>query len=87
MPRFSLKDLLITTALCGAGLVSMRGATRLPKSSPDNDVWVSVFALLWFGGSALIGAGLLTPFKKMWFGAAVGLVAQVVLLGLIFLAA
>ena len=38
--------------------------------------------LLWFGGGVFVGAGLFTPFKKPWLGAALGFLV----LGALFLA-
>jgi hypothetical protein len=79
MPRFSIKDLLIGTALLAAGITSVCGIARLP-SHP-------VVLLLWLGGSALVGAGLFAPFKRIWLGAAIGLAVAILPLVVLTLAA
>jgi hypothetical protein len=38
------------------------------------------FGLLWFGGGALVGAGIFGPFHKHWFGAVFGMAVM----GLLF---
>jgi hypothetical protein len=64
MPRFSLKDLLIGTALLAAGITAICGIAHVPP-----DLWVIP---MWFGGSTLTAAGLSTPFQRTWTGAAIG---------------
>ena len=75
MPRFTVKDMLVSTALVAVGLVvylphwhyavirDLRGAP--PIGSP------MICLLLWIASGACIGAGLLYPFKHWW---AVGLI-------------
>jgi hypothetical protein len=76
MPRFSLKDLLIGTALLAGGICSVCGISRLPTELSLQG-YIAAAMLLWVGGGALIGAGLLTPFKRPWLGAALGLLVQI----------
>jgi hypothetical protein len=83
MPRFSLKDLLIGTALLSAGVVSIVGIWRLPTDI-SLEAWGEAIAWLWYGGGALIGAALFTPFKRPWSGVLVGLVVQLGILIAIF---
>jgi hypothetical protein len=75
MPRFSLKDLLIGTALLAAGDTAICGIGRLPNDMSLGSGYQAI-TLLWFGGGTLIGAGLFIPFKRPWLGAALGLLAQ-----------
>jgi hypothetical protein len=80
MPRFTVKDLLLATTLAaiGAGLIAslFHGFDKLQEFGVGGGV---VALLLWFGGGALIGADLFTPFKRITTGAIVGLATQVVI--------
>jgi len=72
MPRFSLMDLFFATTYLSAGLASLclffSMATGL------------LGLLLWFIAGALIGAGILAPFKRMQIGAAIGILVQLAVL-------
>jgi hypothetical protein len=84
MPRFTVKDLLIATALVAAG-AGMIGLLHHGRLLPDNVEFASAWAtaiLLWFGGGALIGAGLFLPFKRPWTGVVFALVIQTLLMAL-----
>ena len=91
MPRFTIKDLLIATTLiaigCGMLAVLYQG-TIVPPSGPSSSLSDVVIALIFliciFGSGPFIGAGLFTPFKYPWIGAAVGLVFQFVLFTVLF---
>ena len=79
MPRFTIKDLLIATALIaiGAGALAFlfRGGEGLFAAGLGSEAAVLV---LWIGGGACIGAGLLTPFKRPLVGAVIGMVIQTI---------
>jgi hypothetical protein len=78
MPRFTVKDLLIATTLIavGAGMLAFLINGGLGTNSVGSAIaWAEAF-LLWFGGSACIGAGLLSPFKRRWTGAVLAIVIQ-----------
>ena len=73
MGQFSLSRLFASVSLIAIGLVLFVPAYRLVYSRPMLvSYWVAV--PLWLLGGAIIGAGVLTPFKKPWLGAAIGLV-------------
>ena len=74
--QFSLKDLFLGTTMIAVGF----GIAVLPFSTIVwDEMWF--FRLvpqgLWLGGGALIGAGLLLPYKKAAIGAVIGFVVQV----------
>jgi hypothetical protein len=72
-PRFSLRRLLICTALIAAGI-----PTFAFYATNDDDLvppWlnsVPIFYLIWFGSGACIGVGAFGLFKRPWTGAIVG---------------
>jgi hypothetical protein len=81
MPRFTTKDLLISTALIGLGVIMISTLFKHPpEPGPPIMRGAFPFFLLWFGGGAMIGAGVLKPFKQGWLGASVGFIIQVFLL-------
>jgi hypothetical protein len=63
---------MFATALVALGILMV---STLFKYPPGRDVY-PVF-VLWFGGGAMIGAGLFTPFGKVWWGAVIGFAVQV----------
>jgi hypothetical protein len=79
MPRFSVKDLLRATALISLGA----GLWSLPVYFPDAEVWKGEvgsdeFWMAILGGAGFIGAGVFTPFKRPWLGAALAVFALIV---------
>ena len=77
LPRFSVKALLIATALLSAGLWLCLIGYR------------DAFLSHWMLGFALVGSGLMVPFGRAWKGAVAGFIVipivavLVLLLGLI----
>jgi hypothetical protein len=67
-PRFSTRDLLLSTALIALGMGILAVVVRMP-----NKEW-SVFTLV---GFPLIGTGMFLPFKRPWLGWVLGCVAMV----------
>lgn len=69
MRHFSTKDLFLATTFTAAGMFPIYLALL-------HGVWHEwspvVPYLLWFGGGAIIGAGILAPFRKPWIGALAG---------------
>ena len=70
MPRFSIKNLLVATALIAVGCGMMWTAIHLPKVYFPDDVArnMSEKVFLWFGGGGLIGAGIGTPLGNWYIG-------------------
>lgn len=68
MFRFSIKDLLISTALIAPGIAYIGVMMRLERNAkpPMGDV---LAVLLWIGTFAAIGAGVFNLFTKLWIGA------------------
>jgi hypothetical protein len=76
MPRFSIKDLLIATTCIAMGI----GLLAFPYYHHEYisaNLPSSTYVLCWFGGGALIGAGILNPFGRPLWGAAIGFVVLV----------
>jgi hypothetical protein len=77
MPKFALKDLLLSmtciTLAMGLLTFGLRSHSMYEVECP----WVGL--LIWLVLGVLIGAGLLAPFKRASFGAAWGLIGQIVL--------
>lgn len=67
--RFSIRDLLVATALIAVGMAGLAYIFGGPETGPF-PIW------LWFFSGACIGAGALTPFKRPIVGAVCGLVIQ-----------
>lgn len=84
MPKFSIKDLLIATGLISLGLVLgqyfpigyVQHALFHASDGSLQDVSEAVH-LCWPIAGALIGAGLLFPFKRPGLGVLLGLASQV----------
>jgi hypothetical protein len=78
MPRFTVKDLLIATTLIAVG-AGMLAFVFQNGEEIKRGYGAGVFAVLWFGGGAFVGAGIFTPFKRPWMGAIIGVMIQFVL--------
>jgi hypothetical protein len=80
MPRYSTKELLVSTTLIACGLAilafMLRGA---PYIDPETSTVILTLSA-WCVGGALIGAGLFVPFHRPHVGAFLGLVVQLVLM-------
>jgi hypothetical protein len=74
MPRFTVKTLLISTALIaiGTGLIVWMNNPYFGLYVPNYYLEI----LLWLATGALIGAGICLPFKKPSLGAVLGIVAH-----------
>jgi hypothetical protein len=77
MPRFSIKDLFIATTLVAVGV----GALCVLFSREETPVIPGL--ILFFGGSALIGAGIFMPFKWRWVGAGIGVLFAAIILAVV----
>ncbi len=78
MPKFSIKDLLIATAIVATGTALISSIFRFPtvflEPSPG-----AAFVFCWYVGGMLIGAGLFWPFRRPWMGIALGFIVQITL--------
>ena len=75
MPRFTTKDLLIATTLIAIGVGLLVFAYKHPTlRAGEPGSWE--FPVGWFGGGALICAGVFAPFKRPIVGGIAGLVIQ-----------
>ena len=74
LPRFGLRDLLISTALIAGGIAALK---LVFTGGPWDTGW---WLVPWFGGGALIGAGIGLPFGRAGRAILVGVAVQFVLL-------
>jgi hypothetical protein len=75
MPKFTIKALLIATTCIATGI----GLLTFPYYHHEYisaNLPSPTYFLCWFGGGALIGGGILTPFQHPLWGAAIGFVVQ-----------
>ena len=76
MPTFSLKDLLLATTLISIGLsVWYLLFAYRPGARNHEEYEIFIARAIAFNGIALIGAGLLAPFKRTWIGAIGAIIA------------
>jgi hypothetical protein len=71
MPRFSIKRLLFAMTLIAVGMGLIYFAYHHPNLDGTETLQL---AGGFFGGTALIGAGILAPFRRPWTGAIVAVV-------------
>jgi hypothetical protein len=84
MPRFSVKDLLFGSTLIAVGVGMIVCAYRFTPQSVDSIRQISSWPFLcWVCGGGAIGAGIMTPLKRPWEGAGLGIALMT---ALIFLA-
>jgi hypothetical protein len=74
MPRFTLKDLLVSTSLIAASL----SCFWLISAIKRNDS-MALALLLWFSSGSFLGAGLLTPFQRAFIGGITGFAVAVLI--------
>jgi hypothetical protein len=79
-PRFSVKDLLLATTLIAAGSAMLYQV--LNYDPRIRKLPVGLDYMLAYGGAAVIGAGIFTPFKRPLIGAIAGIIALVVIIQL-----
>lgn len=87
MPRFTIKDLLMSTAMVGVGLACALLAARLARTNKiptDANSPQAFYALwiyvLWLFGCVTTGIGFFYPFKLVGVGATTGMLASIVLM-------
>jgi hypothetical protein len=78
MPKFTIKDLLIATAMVSLGLGMVIGAHNLNLLRPISNHNIPIIIVLYFGGFSTIGTGIFYPFGEgTWLlGAFVGFLAS-----------
>jgi hypothetical protein len=79
MPRFSIKDLMLATTLVAVGMGLIYVAYQACLHPRFGNYAAFQFSGGLFGGAALIGAGMLIPFKRPWTG-------TIIAVALVFLA-
>lgn len=79
--QFTLKDLFLSTTLVALGLVIavLSVSPVFLRVLPWIFWYLYVPLGLWLSGGAMIGAGVLFPFKKAAVGAVIGVVMQMVI--------
>lgn len=79
MPKFSIKDLLISTLLISLGAAMLSVMIRQEYFSRiDRE---PIFFLMWFSVGPLLGAGVLKLFHHAWLGACLGLAVELLMIG------
>ena len=79
LPQFTIRDLLLSTALIAAGIGDFLLLFRLPEALMNSLGILPAFLFLvsiYLSSGALIGAGLFLPFGKTWTGFAWGILAM-----------
>ena len=81
MPRFTVKDLLISTSFVACGLATVMLARSIHRLSiPNKWTMVCIAVGIWAVGFAIAGAGLFYPFKKNKIGALIGFIVAIALI-------
>jgi hypothetical protein len=82
MPKFSIKDLLIVTAMIAVGLTGVLLSFSSTWDLAPYDTYLAQICLFAFG-SAMIGGGVLRLYKRVAMGMLLGVVIGFALLGVI----
>jgi hypothetical protein len=82
MPRFTIKDLLLTMCLFAIGLCLLIYAYHHPNLHAGEPIVNWPVLIGWFGGGAFIGAALFMPFRHPLLGLMVGALVQVLLVAI-----
>jgi hypothetical protein len=78
MPPFSLKHVWLALTLLVLGIALVASVlTPLYPGQPEHSELTD--GIMWFMGGTLIGAGLMTPLRHPFIGAAIGFVVQLIL--------
>jgi hypothetical protein len=73
MTRFNRQDVLIGSTGIASGIALIVAVIA-------QSIWPPLVMPSWLASGALIGAGILLPFRRPWTGAAVGFAIQLILL-------
>ena len=73
MPRFSIKSLLLATTFIAVGMGLICVSYQIPVTPHLELLQLTGRGLAGLGGYLMIGAGLMTPFKRPWTGAIITL--------------
>jgi hypothetical protein len=87
VPKFTIKELLIGTSLIASGIAMTCFTFRWLNVVKSTTAPPPMFAQLacWFLGPALLGAGILYPFKRPGLGAVAGMLIQASVIYVIYL--
>ena len=83
LPRFTIRDLLLSTALIAAGIACLSRPSRLQPRSPE-PVLIMSLAMLPLG-PPLTGAGLTLPFGVIARGALWGALLDIAVIAIVLL--
>lgn len=83
MPRFSIKDLLLATTLIALGIGALMTLAR--TTGDFHRAFPGTAFVLFLGGGALIGAGLLAPASRPLAGAVIGALVQAAFVAFAFI--
>jgi hypothetical protein len=72
MPKFSIKDMLISVALVALGLGCAAFIWRFDDGQRPSEGFVVLIYAIYFVGCMVAGAGCLFPFKRWGVGVAIG---------------
>lgn len=82
LPQFTIRDLLLSTALIALGIGAYRAAILMAFNTPlQNQVgFAHLMIAVWLSSGALIGTAIFIPFRRPLYGAIFGLLVSLVLL-------
>ena len=72
MPKFSTKDLMISTAIVAVGLCVVAPIAKYDPPGRRSPLLVGSMLCLYTASCAIVGAGFGFPFRALWRGAIIG---------------
>jgi predicted membrane protein len=72
MPKFSIKDLMISTAIVAVGMCVVAPIAKYDPPGRRSPLMVGTMMCLWTISCATVGAGFGFPFRAMRRGAIIG---------------
>lgn len=77
--RFSLQRLMVSLTMLAVGLPIVRYVLKSLEAASTHQLDGGLALLLWLCSGAMIGAGVLCPFRRTKLGASIGLAVQCLL--------